>query len=109
MYLKKFMYLQKLLYQGLCCTALWGALNSYVQAEACSYNEALLAFLQGNTVRGNALMKMAASDGDERAAHFLASLKNTPLLPIEPMSKEQTKIDPQQFVASKPEWQRTQK
>lgn len=43
--------------------------------QACTYNEALLALQQGNTIRGQALMKMAASDGDQRAVKFLASFE----------------------------------
>lgn len=43
-----------------------------VQA-ACTYSEALMAFNNGNLVRGQALMKMAARDGDQRAERFLAS------------------------------------
>ncbi|WP_455222146.1 hypothetical protein [Kaarinaea lacus] len=40
---------------------------------ACTYNEAVMAFNNGNQIRGHALMKMAARDGDERAVHFLNS------------------------------------
>ena len=40
---------------------------------ACTYNEAIMAFNSGNLVRGQALMRMAARDGDQRAKHFLAS------------------------------------
>lgn len=43
-----------------------------VYAEACSYNEAIMAFKQGNGVRGMALLKMAARDGDARASVLLA-------------------------------------
>jgi hypothetical protein len=43
-----------------------------VQA-ACTYSEAVMAFNSGNLVRGQALMKMAARDGDQRAVRFLAS------------------------------------
>lgn len=45
-------------------------------AEACTYNEALLALKQGNMTRGQALMKMAANDGDQRALDFLASFRS---------------------------------
>ena len=45
---------------------------SGVQA-ACTYNEAVMAFNNGNLVRGQALMRMAARDGDQRAMRFLAS------------------------------------
>lgn len=44
-------------------------------AQACTYSEAMLAFKDGNAVRGQALMNMAAKDGDQRAVRFLASLK----------------------------------
>jgi hypothetical protein len=40
---------------------------------ACTYDEAMMAFNNGNQIRGQALMRMAASDGDERAVHFLSS------------------------------------
>jgi hypothetical protein len=40
---------------------------------ACTYSEAVLAFNSGNLVRGQALMNMAARDGDQRAVRFLAS------------------------------------
>jgi len=40
---------------------------------ACTYNEAMMAFNNGNQIRGQALMRMAARDGDERAVHFLNS------------------------------------
>jgi hypothetical protein len=36
----------------------------------------MMAFQQGNQVRGNALMRMAANDGDTRAVRFLANLKS---------------------------------
>mgnify|MGYP003573378611 FL=1 len=47
-------------------------LASGVQA-ACTYNEAIMAFDNGNLVRGQALMRMAARDGDQRAMYSLAS------------------------------------
>jgi len=40
---------------------------------ACTYNEAVMAFNNGNLVRGQALIRMAARDGDQRAMRFLAS------------------------------------
>jgi len=40
---------------------------------ACTYNEAMMAFNNGNQIRGQALMRMAARDGDDRAVHFLNS------------------------------------
>jgi hypothetical protein len=43
-----------------------------VQA-ACTYSEAVMALNNGNLVRGQALMKMAARDGDQRAVRFLVS------------------------------------
>lgn len=39
--------------------------------EACTWSEALLALEQGNQTRGMALMRMAAGDGDQRAALWL--------------------------------------
>jgi len=47
--------------------------NAY--AEACSYNEAILALKSGNETRGMALLNMAARDGDQRAVKYLASLQ----------------------------------
>ena len=44
-----------------------------VFAEACTYQEAIMALEQGNAVRGMALMRMASQDGDLRASEFLAS------------------------------------
>lgn len=46
-----------------------------VHAEACSYDEAVLALQRGNTVRAQALLKMAASDGDKRAQRLVATLQ----------------------------------
>jgi hypothetical protein len=46
-----------------------------VHAEACTYNEALMAFQRGNTVRGQALLTMAAKDGDRRAVALFTSLQ----------------------------------
>jgi hypothetical protein len=48
-----------------------------VHAEACTYNEALIAFQQGNAVRGQALLTMAAKDGDPRAVAMFAAIKET--------------------------------
>ena len=47
--------------------------SSAVYAAACTYNEAVMAYNNGNLVRGQALMKMAARDGDQRAVRFLVS------------------------------------
>ncbi|MDH5327360.1 MAG: hypothetical protein OEZ68_01140 [Gammaproteobacteria bacterium] len=55
-------------------------------AEACSYREAMIAYENGNKVRGDALMRMAANDGDVRAQTFL---HNTRLAQIEPETKPQ--------------------
>ena len=46
-----------------------------VYAEACTYNEALMAFQKGNVVRGQALLSMAAKDGDQRAIALFAELQ----------------------------------
>lgn len=53
------------------------ALATAVYAEACTYNEALMAFQQGNAARGQALMSMAAKDGDERAVALFAALRES--------------------------------
>ena len=44
---------------------------------ACTLNEAKIALQKGNPVRGLALMKMAARDGDQRANQYLAQLAHT--------------------------------
>lgn len=49
--------------------------STQVHAEACSYDEAILALQRGNTVRAHALLKMAASDGDKRAQRLVATLQ----------------------------------
>ena len=56
----------------ICAVLLSAFLTLNVQA-ACTYSEAVMAFNNGNLVRGQALMKMAARDGDQRAVRFLAS------------------------------------
>jgi hypothetical protein len=48
---------------------------SLVNAEACTYNEALMAFQKGNTVRGQALLTMAVKDGDQRAVALFSALQ----------------------------------
>ncbi len=47
----------------------------FAYADACTYGEAVMAFKQGNTTRGAALMNMAAKDGDQRAVKYLASMQ----------------------------------
>lgn len=58
------------------CLALmsWSFTSSVALAGACTYSEAMMAFEQGNSLRGQALMRMAANDGDIRAERFLASI-----------------------------------
>lgn len=52
--------------------SLMGAvLSASAGAEACTYREAIMALEQGNSPRGMALMRMASSDGNSRAAEFL--------------------------------------
>jgi len=46
--------------------------STSVMAEACTYREAIMAFEQGNDVRGIVLMQMANRDGDVRATEYLA-------------------------------------
>jgi len=62
-------------------------ISTQVHAEACSYDEAVLALQRGNTVRAHALLKMAASDGDKRAQRLVASLQH-PTSPTTPTTKE---------------------
>jgi len=45
-------------------------------AQACTYDEAIMALKQGNQTRGFALLRMAARDGDQRATHKLAQIAN---------------------------------
>lgn len=40
-------------------------------AGACTYQEAIMALENGNSVRGMALMQIAHRDGDIRASHYL--------------------------------------
>lgn len=60
------------------CIAIVFALSvSNVYAEACTYSEAMMALNNGNLVRGQALMKMAARDGDTRAVTFITAFANS--------------------------------
>lgn len=43
---------------------------------ACTYSEAMMAYKQGNQVRGLALMRIAANDGDARAARYLVQIND---------------------------------
>ena len=52
---------------------------SVVFAEACTYDEAILALRQGNQVRALALLGIAARDGDKRAGPVLAGLRKLQL------------------------------
>ena len=54
------------------CALLVSAFLTLSAQAACTYGEAVMAFNNGNLVRGQALMKMAARDGDPRAVRFLA-------------------------------------
>ena len=49
------------------------ALLAFNVQAACTYNGAVMAYNSGNLLRGHALMKMAARDGDRRAVQFLGS------------------------------------
>ncbi len=51
--------------------------SSPVLAGACSYREGIMAFQQGNPIRGMALLRMASRDGDLRASLYLVSLQAT--------------------------------
>lgn len=68
---------------------------SQVYAEACSYDEAILALRQGNEVRALALLRMAARDGDKRADQVLADLQVSP-----PNSTSQQAAQANQQIAS---------
>lgn len=46
-------------------------LSARLAAEACTYSEGLQAYQNGNEIRGDALMRMAATDGDKRALAYL--------------------------------------
>lgn len=55
----------------------WAA-SSYAPlafGAACTYDEALMAFQQGNQLRGQALLNMAAKDGDPRAKALFSQLQ----------------------------------
>lgn len=47
-----------------------------VSLAACTYSEAMMALKQGNSLRGVALMRMAANDGDARAARYLVQISD---------------------------------
>lgn len=51
------------------------AFSGAVYAEACTYSEAILALQHGNQVRAQALLRMAARDGDQRAVKMMAKLQ----------------------------------
>lgn len=55
--------------------------SAAVSAEACTYNEAILAMEKGNMLRGMALLQMAVRDGDRRAVDALAQLNKLKQLP----------------------------
>jgi len=46
-------------------------LSAQLAAEACTYSEGLRAAQNGNMIRSEALMRMAARDGDKRAISYL--------------------------------------
>ena len=66
-------YSVKTIHQSVFLLALAVTSSSAFSAGACTYQEAIMALEQGNSVRGMALMRMAYNDGDERAGRFLAS------------------------------------
>jgi len=49
--------------------------STQVHAEACSYDEAILALQHGNALRAHALLQMAARDGDKRAQRMVSALQ----------------------------------
>ena len=55
------------------CAVLVSAFLTFNVQAACTYSEAVMAYNGGNLVRGQALMKMAAKDGDQRAVRFLVA------------------------------------
>ena len=55
-------------------------------AEPCTYREAIMAYQNGNTVRGDALMKIAANDGDNRAVVYLHALHQNTATELKPNS-----------------------
>lgn len=66
-------------YSALVGLFLLSAFGTNAYAAACTYDEAILALQQGNALRGLALIRMAARDGDIRATHYLTS---RPLLDV---------------------------
>ncbi len=54
----------------------------FAYAEACTYNEAVIAYKQDNATRGAALMNMAAKDGDQRAVKYLANIQQPDKAPV---------------------------
>jgi len=45
--------------------------GSAVNADTCTYREAIMALEKGNAIRGLVLMRMASRDGDRRAERYL--------------------------------------
>jgi hypothetical protein len=63
-------------FQAMCAAVCLSFAISGQAGGACTYSEARIAFAQGNEIRGQALMEMAARDGDRRAIQYLASVKS---------------------------------
>lgn len=74
------------IFRSLLAAALLLALAGIAQAgQACTWSEALLALERGNQVRGMALMKMAARDGDTRAVAWLQQYQGQKTLAMSPL------------------------
>jgi len=68
------------------------SLSALAYAEACSYDEAILAMQRGNTMRAEALLRMAARDGDLRATRLMAKLHIDPADPVGKRATEPVQI-----------------
>ena len=75
---KSFMSIKRLIQLGLMTFALGSV---HIADAACTYSEAMMAYKQGNSVRGLALMRIAANDGDARAARYLVKIDDDSVNP----------------------------
>jgi len=69
---------------------------------ACTYSEAIMALNTGNSVRGLALMSMAAKDGDRRATQFLTASEHNSMLQSDTNTKDDTELHDVQGIRINP-------
>ena len=71
----------KLRFITILVTALALLVFAQIASAACTYSEAMMALKRGNETRGVALMRMAANDGDARAARYLVNIADSTVTP----------------------------